>query len=78
MPKLAGGASGSAAIYTESMQPTHVIGVLDCGRVGRVDEDLREQIEDLLMAAVDRLTPKRLIYRNTFPNLLMKRQSLAA
>jgi ubiquinone biosynthesis protein len=30
-----------------------VIGVLDCGMVGRVDEDLREQVEDLLMAAVD-------------------------
>jgi ubiquinone biosynthesis protein len=31
-----------------------VVGVLDCGMVGRVDEHLREQIEDLLMAAVDR------------------------
>lgn len=31
-----------------------VIGVLDCGMVGRVDEDLREQIEDLLMSAIDR------------------------
>lgn len=31
-----------------------VIGVLDCGMVGRVDEDLRDQIEDLLMAAVDK------------------------
>ncbi len=30
-----------------------VIGVLDCGMVGRVDEELREQIEDLLMAAID-------------------------
>ncbi len=30
-----------------------VIGVLDCGMVGRVDEDLRDQIEELLMAAVD-------------------------
>lgn len=30
-----------------------VIGVLDCGMVGRVDEALREQIEDLLMAAID-------------------------
>ena len=29
-----------------------VIGVLDCGMVGRVDEELREQIEDLLMAAI--------------------------
>lgn len=31
-----------------------VIGVLDCGMVGRVDEDLREQVEDLLVAAIDR------------------------
>lgn len=31
-----------------------VIGVLDCGMVGRVDEDLREQIEDLLLAAIDK------------------------
>ncbi|MAI71040.1 MAG: ABC transporter [Rhodopirellula sp.] len=30
------------------------IGLLDCGMVGRVDEELREQIEDLLMAAIDR------------------------
>lgn len=30
-----------------------VIGVLDCGMVGRVNDDLREQIEDLLMAAID-------------------------
>lgn len=30
-----------------------VIGVLDCGMVGRVDEDLQDQIEDLLMSAVD-------------------------
>ncbi|MDG1895283.1 MAG: AarF/ABC1/UbiB kinase family protein [Fuerstiella sp.] len=30
-----------------------VIGVLDCGMVGRVDDDLREQIEDLLLAAID-------------------------
>ncbi len=31
-----------------------VIGLLDCGMVGRVDEELREHIEDLLMAAIDR------------------------
>lgn len=31
-----------------------VIGVLDCGMVGRVDEVLREQIEDLLLAAIDK------------------------
>ena len=30
-----------------------VIGLLDCGMVGRVDDELREQIEDLLMAAID-------------------------
>ena len=30
-----------------------VIGVLDCGMVGRVDDDLRQQIEDLLLAAID-------------------------
>lgn len=29
------------------------IGVLDCGMVGRVDEELREQIEDLLIAAIE-------------------------
>ena len=37
-----------------------VIGVLDCGMVGRVDDDLREQIEDLLIAAVDQ-DPERLL-----------------
>jgi ubiquinone biosynthesis protein len=37
-----------------------VIGVLDCGMVGRVDEDLREQVEDLLMAAVDKDTERLL------------------
>ena len=31
-----------------------VIGVLDCGMVGRVDEELREQVEDLLIAAIDK------------------------
>ena len=30
-----------------------VIGVLDCGMVGRLDDELREQIEDMLLAAVD-------------------------
>ena len=34
--------------------PNSVIGLLYCGMVGRVDEELREQIEDLLMAAIDR------------------------
>jgi ubiquinone biosynthesis protein len=37
-----------------------VIGVLDCGMVGRVDEELREQIEDLLIAAIDK-DPDRLL-----------------
>lgn len=40
--------------------PEAAIGLLDCGMVGRVDEDLREQIEDLLMAAIDR-DSKRLL-----------------
>jgi ubiquinone biosynthesis protein len=30
------------------------IGLLDCGMVGRIDQHLREQIEDLLIAAVQR------------------------
>ena len=30
-----------------------VIGVLDCGMVGRVDDELREQVEDVLLAAID-------------------------
>jgi ubiquinone biosynthesis protein len=33
--------------------PGDVIGVLDCGMVGRIDDELREQIEDMLLAAVD-------------------------
>ena len=37
-----------------------VIGVLDCGMVGRVDEELREQIEDLLIAAIDKDTDRLL------------------
>ena len=32
------------------------IGLLDCGMVGRIDDQLREQFEDLLMAAVDKDT----------------------
>ncbi len=32
------------------------IGLLDCGMVGRIDEKLREQFEDLLMSAVDKDT----------------------
>lgn len=31
----------------------HVIGVLDCGMVGRVDESLREDLEQVLIAAAD-------------------------
>lgn len=33
--------------------PGEVIGVLDCGMVGRIDDELREQIEDMLLAAVE-------------------------
>lgn len=38
--------------------PGGVIGVLDCGMVGRLDEGLREQIEDLLLAVVTRDGPR--------------------
>lgn len=31
-----------------------VVGVLDCGMAGRVDDDLRQEFEDLLLAAVQR------------------------
>jgi len=34
--------------------PRGVVGVLDCGMVQRLDDDLREAIEDLLLAAVHR------------------------
>jgi ubiquinone biosynthesis protein len=34
--------------------PGGVIGMLDCGMVGRLDENLREEIEDLLLAIVSR------------------------
>jgi ubiquinone biosynthesis protein len=34
--------------------PGGVVGVLDCGMVQRLDDDLREAIEDLLLAAVHR------------------------
>jgi ubiquinone biosynthesis protein len=34
--------------------PGGVVGVLDCGMVQRLDDDLREAIEDLLLAAVQR------------------------
>jgi ubiquinone biosynthesis protein len=34
--------------------PGGVIGMLDCGMVGRLDEALREEIEDLLLAIVSR------------------------
>ncbi len=33
--------------------PGEVIGVIDCGMVGYIDEELREQVEDMLLAAVD-------------------------
>jgi len=42
------------------VMPGNVLGVLDCGKVGRLDEGTRELFEDLLVAAVekdeDRLT----------------------
>ncbi len=34
--------------------PGGVIGILDCGMVGRIDDDMREQIEDMLLAIVNR------------------------
>lgn len=34
--------------------PGGVVGVLDCGMVGRVDEELREDVESLLFAIVER------------------------
>jgi ubiquinone biosynthesis protein len=33
--------------------PGGVVGVLDCGMVGRLDEELAEAIEDMLMAVVN-------------------------
>lgn len=33
--------------------PGGVVGVLDCGMVGRLDQGLREEVEDMLFAAVD-------------------------
>jgi ubiquinone biosynthesis protein len=38
--------------------PGGVIGMLDCGMVGRLDEGLREEIEDLLLAIVSRDGPR--------------------
>jgi ubiquinone biosynthesis protein len=35
------------------LMPDGVVGIIDCGMVGRIDDSLREQIEDLLMAAAD-------------------------
>lgn len=35
------------------LMPDGVIGIIDCGMVGRIDDSLREQIEDLLIAAAD-------------------------
>ena len=35
------------------MLEENVVGVLDCGMVGRLDENLKEQVEDLLLAAVE-------------------------
>lgn len=38
------------------------IGVLDCGMVGRLDDDLREQIEDMILAAIDGDAKRLTIY----------------
>ena len=36
------------------IMPGNVIGLLDCGMVGRIDEQLREDIEEMLLAMVSR------------------------
>jgi ubiquinone biosynthesis protein len=36
------------------LMPDGSVGVLDCGMVGRIDEDLREDVESMLVAAVER------------------------
>jgi len=33
--------------------PGNIVGVIDCGMVGRIDEDLREEVEALLLGIVD-------------------------
>lgn len=33
--------------------PDGVVGILDCGMVGKIDEHLRDQVEDMLMAIVE-------------------------
>lgn len=38
--------------------PKKRVGILDCGMVGRIDDDLRERIIDLLLAAADRDAPR--------------------
>lgn len=35
------------------MLPGCVVGVIDCGQVGRIDDDLREEVETLLLAIVE-------------------------
>lgn len=35
------------------MLPGSVVGVIDCGMVGRIDEDLRDEVESLLMGIVE-------------------------
>jgi len=37
--------------------PGNVVGVLDCGMIGRLDEGLRGAVEDLLLVAVERDAP---------------------
>ncbi|MBD3673541.1 MAG: AarF/ABC1/UbiB kinase family protein [Planctomycetaceae bacterium] len=34
--------------------PDGTIGILDCGMVGKIDEELRDQVEDMLMAIVEK------------------------
>src|SRR5262249_16810579 len=36
------------------LMPGGVVGVLDCGMVGRIDEQLREEIEGMLLAVIDK------------------------
>jgi ubiquinone biosynthesis protein len=34
--------------------PDGIVGILDCGMVGRIDEQLRDKVEDILMAIVEK------------------------
>jgi ubiquinone biosynthesis protein len=35
------------------LQPGNIVGVIDCGMVGRIDEDLRDEVEALLLGIVE-------------------------